>query len=87
MFRKSVKTKDGNEKVVTADTREELNEAVAIARQDKLPEQVDITVPGDNAVVSPDNLHTEPAPVWDAAPEVEETEEQPRDEHGHFKKK
>ena len=65
MFRKSVKTKDGNEKVIVASTREELNEAVKVARADQAVPTVDITVPGDNAIVSPDSLHTEPAPTWE----------------------
>lgn len=66
MFSKNVKTGNGNVKNVIALNKEELAEAVAAVKAEFTPAPPDITNPKDaNKIVSPDNLHTEPAPVFE----------------------
>lgn len=66
MFSKDVKTGNGVYKHVVALTKEELAEAVAAVKAEVTTVAPDITNPDDgNKIVSPDNLHTEPAPVFE----------------------
>lgn len=69
MFSEQVTTKDGHVKNVVADSQEELDEAVKAVKNDSVPVSPDLTVPGDNAIVSPDNLAVEPPYVQPKDPE------------------
>lgn len=60
-YSKVVKTKDGVEKTVIANSQEELNEAVKVAQGDQAPVGPDINNPEDgNKEASPDNKQTDP---------------------------
>ena len=83
MFREEVKLKDGFVKTVVADNEQELAEGVAAVKNDTYPVSPDLHNPSEpNAVVSPDNLHTEPAPVF----LVEEPEPEPEKVEVKFSK-
>lgn len=79
MFQEQVTTKDGHVKTVVASSQEELDEAVKAVKGDAAPVSPDLTVPGDNAIVSPDNLAVEPPYVQPKDPEVEEPTESKED--------
>ena len=58
-FEKVVKTKDGVEKTVVANSEEELKEAVAAVKKDQAPVAPDINNPADaNKIVSPENTQS-----------------------------
>lgn len=83
MFEQEVTTKDGITRTVKAPTQELLDEAVKVSKQTEAPVGPDITVPGDNAIVSPDNLPVEPIPsVVDNNAEPEQKVDQPEEEAG-----
>lgn len=64
IFRQEVTLKDGFVKTVVAGSEEELAEGVAAVQNDTYPVSPDLTVPGDNAIVSPDNKPVEDAPAF-----------------------
>jgi hypothetical protein len=66
MFSKNVKTGNGSVKHVVANSKEELGEAVEAVKAEVSAVAPDINSSEDaNKIVSPDNLHTEPAPVFE----------------------
>lgn len=80
MFKEEVTTQNGIKKTIVANSKEDLDEAVKVAKAEQSAVAPDIHNPEDgNKIVSPDNKHTEDVPTA-VDNSVEEAPEPPKAE-------